>query len=128
MSQKIAQYEIVTEDDYTAGDVLTYTSELLIDLDEKKRALLEALIYKEKTIKMYKRFFPSNFFYLPGNYIRKSQIQLALAELEDNNRKRAFPWMGMWVRMCFSSLLLGTLSRVSALLPCILPLNRRQNF
>jgi hypothetical protein len=29
MSQKIAQYEIVTEDGFTAGDVLTYVSELL---------------------------------------------------------------------------------------------------
>ncbi len=33
MSQKIAQYEIVTEDNYTAGDVLTFVSELLLDSD-----------------------------------------------------------------------------------------------
>ncbi len=33
MSQKLAQYEVVTEDGITAGDVLTYSSQLLSDND-----------------------------------------------------------------------------------------------
>ncbi len=53
MSQKIAQYEIVTEDNYTAADVLTYTSELLLDSNPENDELakdLAELVNEQQTI------------------------------------------------------------------------------
>ena len=43
MSLKVAQYEVVTEDGYTASDVLTYVSELIEDVDGSNDELAKNL-------------------------------------------------------------------------------------
>ncbi|MEJ2241573.1 MAG: ATPase domain-containing protein, partial [Candidatus Bathyarchaeota archaeon] len=63
-------------------------AETITSIKEKERILIESLSYKEKAIRIGKKFFSSKFYTINERYREKSQIQITLAELADNNKKK----------------------------------------
>ncbi|MEJ2241576.1 MAG: ATPase domain-containing protein [Candidatus Bathyarchaeota archaeon] len=61
----------------------------ILSSSNKKHNLLEALIYREKAIGLYERFFPRVYSVRSVLYRKKAQIQIALAKINENRVKKS---------------------------------------
>jgi len=63
-------------------------SEILTNIKEKKRNLLDALKYQKKANELIERFTPANYSHRAFGFREMAKIQLALVRIEENDEKK----------------------------------------